>query len=308
VPRQLAEHGLTDEQLGFTDDGLATLVRGYTREAGVRNLERQIAAVARKATRRFAEGRTERLVADSSVVTELLGAPRFEFEELKERSSVPGVVNGLVWTPVGGDTIAIESIRLESGKGELQLTGQLGDVMQESAKIALSWVKAHLGPLGIAPERLTEGGIHIHVPAGATPKDGPSAGVTMVTALAGLLTDRPVKERLAMTGEVTLTGRVLPVGGIKEKVLAARRAGVTTVLLPERNRKDLEEDIPAELRAGMSFYFVRDVAEVVKLALEPTPKVKKIRVKEADPAPVPVAVPLAPDTPAPVANRSAPRH
>jgi ATP-dependent Lon protease len=284
VPKQLGEHGLTSEQLAFTEDGLAALIRGYTREAGVRSLERQIAAVARKATRQFAEGRTEPLIADLEVVTGLLGAPRFEFEELKERPGVPGVVNGLVWTPVGGDTIAIESIRLESGKGELQLTGQLGDVMQESAKIALSWVKAHLGPLGIAPDKLTEGGIHIHVPAGATPKDGPSAGVTMVTALVSLLTDRPVRERLAMTGEVTLTGRVLPVGGIKEKVLAARRAGVTTVLLPERNRKDLEEDIPAEFRAGMTFYFVRDVSEVLPLALEPTRKARKIRVAETDPA------------------------
>lgn len=290
VPKQIGEHGLTAEQLSFTEDGLKALVRGYTREAGVRNLERQVAAVARKATRQFAEGRTEPLVADAALVAQFLGAPRFEFEELKDRTSLPGVVTGLVWTPVGGDTIAIESIRLESGKGELQLTGQLGDVMQESARIALSWVKAHLGALEIPAEKLTEGAIHIHVPAGATPKDGPSAGVTMVTALVSLLTGRQVRERLAMTGEVTLTGRVLPVGGIKEKVLAARRAGVTTVLLPERNRKDLEEDVPAELRAGMTFYFMRDVTEVLKLALEPEPKSKKIRVKSAPPEALPVPV------------------
>ncbi len=296
VSKQINEHGLTPEQLTFTDGGLTALVRGYTREAGVRSLERQIAAVARKATREFAEGRIEPIIADEAQVTLYLGAPRFEFEELRDRESIPGVVTGLVWTPVGGDTIAIESIRLESGKGELQLTGQLGDVMQESARIALSWVKAHLGPLGIAPEKLTEGALHIHVPAGATPKDGPSAGVTMVTALVSLLTGKPIRERLAMTGEVTLTGRVLPVGGIKEKVLAARRAGVTTVLLPERNRKDLEEDIPADLRAGMTFYFVRDVGEVLQLALEPSPKPKKIRVKESTTGiiPVPVSAPTSP--------------
>jgi ATP-dependent Lon protease len=297
VPKQLGEHGLTAEQLSYTDDGLKALVRGYTREAGVRNLERQIAAVARKATRQFAEGRTEPLVADANQVAQFLGAPRFEFEELKDRTSLPGVVTGLVWTPVGGDTIAIESIRLESGKGELQLTGQLGEVMQESARIALSWVKAHLGALDIAPEKLTEGAIHIHVPAGATPKDGPSAGVTMVTALVSLLTGKQIRERLAMTGEVTLTGRVLPVGGIKEKVLAARRAGVTTVLLPERNRKDLEEDVPAELRAGMTFYFVRDVTEVIELALEPEAKPKRIRVKEAQPNIIPVPVTAPTDRP-----------
>ena len=275
VSKQLDEHGLTAGQLSFTDGGLTALVRGYTREAGVRSLERQIAAVCRKVTRAFAEGATDPIVADAARVAVYLGAPRFEYEELKERTSVPGVVNGLVWTPVGGDTIAIESIRLEGGKGELQLTGQLGDVMQESARIALSWVRAHIQELGIEPKSLSEGALHLHVPAGAIPKDGPSAGVAMTVALASLLTGRKVRERLAMTGEVTLTGRVLPVGGVKEKVLAARRAGVTTVLLPERNRKDLEEDIPEELRKDLTFHYLRDVRDAIGLALEPPPRPRK---------------------------------
>ena len=281
VAKQLGEHGLTPEQLIFTEAGLAALVEGFTREAGVRNLERQIAAVCRKATRLFAEGRTDALRIDAAQVGEFLGAPRFEYEELSERTSEPGVVIGLVWTPVGGDVIFIEAQKME-GNRTLQLTGQLGDVMQESAKAALSYVRAHAPELGIDPKFWGETEIHIHVPAGATPKDGPSAGVTMTAVIASLLTGRPVKPLLAMTGEVTLTGRVLPVGGIKEKVLAAKRSGILTVILPERNRKDLEEDIPAELRAGMTFHFVETVREVLDLALEPSAKPKRIRVKNAE--------------------------
>ena len=248
-------------------------------------------------------------MADVAQVTAYLGSPRYEYEVLKERTTVPGVVNGLVWTPVGGDTIAIESIRLEGGKGELQLTGQLGDVMQESARIALSWVRANASALGIEPKALSEGAFHLHVPAGAIPKDGPSAGVAMTVALASLLTGRKVRERLAMTGEVTLTGRVLPVGGIKEKVLAAKRAGVQTILLPERNRKDLEEDIPEELRRGIAFHFLRDVNEALNLALEPD-KARTRRPSKPEVAPVlgevPFASPLLPTPPpAPPATANA---
>jgi len=284
VAKQLGEHGLTVEQVVFTDAGLTALVQGHTREAGVRNLERQVAAICRKATRLFAEGRIEPLLIDGSQVETFLGAPRFEYEELEERTSVPGVATGLVWTPVGGDVIFIEAQKME-GARTLQLTGQLGDVMQESAKAALSYVRAHASELGIDPKFWAETEIHIHVPAGATPKDGPSAGVTMTTVIASLLTGRRVKARLAMTGEVTLTGRVLPVGGIKEKVLAAKRSGVQTVILPKRNRKDLEEDIPAELREGMTFHFVEMVREVLDLALEPSTRAKRIRVKTAEKAP-----------------------
>ena len=278
VTKQLGEHGLTAEQVTITDDALTALVQGHTREAGVRSMERQVAAICRKVTRLFAEGRTEPLVVDRGKVAEFLGAPRYEFEELDDRTSVPGVAVGLVWTPVGGDVIYIEAQKMEGAK-TLQLTGQLGDVMQESAKAALSYIRAHANELGIAANFWSETEIHIHVPAGATPKDGPSAGVTMTTVIASLLTGRRVKPRLAMTGEVTLTGRVLPVGGVKEKVLAAKRSGVTTVILPARNRKDLEEDIPAELRKGMAFHFVDSVRDVLDLALEPLGKPRRIRVK-----------------------------
>lgn len=270
IPKQIAEHGLAPEQLRFEESGAKTLIRGYTREAGVRNLERQVAAVCRKATRQFAEGRTEPMVVDRAAVESFLGAPRWEFEEVDDRTRIPGVVTGLVWTPVGGDVIFVEATRMPGSK-TLQLTGQLGDVMQESAKTALSYVRANAAVLGIDPGFWNETEIHVHVPAGAIPKDGPSAGVTLVTALTGLLTGRKVRPRVAMTGETTLTGRVLPIGGVKEKILAARRAGVTTIVLPQRNRKDLEEDVPADLRQGIEFHFVDDVRQVLEIALEPLP-------------------------------------
>ncbi|MDX1934164.1 MAG: endopeptidase La [Capsulimonadales bacterium] len=279
VPKQIGEHGLDPEQVIFTDDGLRSLVRGYTREAGVRSLEREIAAVCRKVTRGFAEGTIETVTVDAGKVAEYLGAPRFEFEEIEERTGEPGVVNGLVWTPVGGDVIFIEAQKMEGSKN-LQLTGQLGNVMQESARTALSFVRAHASDFGIDPKFWNDTEIHVHVPAGAIPKDGPSAGVTMTTAMTSLLSGRPVKPALAMTGEVTLTGKVLPVGGIKEKVLAAKRAGIRTVILPERNRKDLEEDIPTSLREGMTFVFARTVNEVLEYALEPTQKPKRIKVTD----------------------------
>ena len=274
VPKQLAEHGLVNVK--FTEDGVKALVRGYTREAGVRSLERQIAAVCRKATREYADGRKAAMTINAKQVEKYLGAPRFEYEEVAERTEQPGVVTGLVWTPVGGDVVFIEASQMTGGKG-LQLTGQLGDVMKESAQTALSYVRAHAGALNIAPDFYEKSDLHIHVPAGAVPKDGPSAGVTMTSAIASLLSGRPIKPALAMTGEVTLSGKVLPVGGIKEKVLAAKRAGIKTIILPERNRKDLMEDIPTELRKGMSFIFAKDVADVLDAALQPmdAPKTEK---------------------------------
>jgi ATP-dependent Lon protease len=268
VPKQLGEHGLTPEQVNFTEGGVKAIIRGYTREAGVRNLEREIAAICRKATREFAEGRTETVTVDADQVAKYLGAPRFEYEEVAERTEQPGVVTGLVWTPVGGDVVFIEASQMEGGH-HLQLTGQLGDVMKESAQTALSYIRSHAKDLHIKPDFYDKSDLHIHVPAGAVPKDGPSAGVTMTSAIASLLSGRPVKPALAMTGEVTLSGKVLAVGGIKEKVLAARRAGIKTVILPERNKKDLFEDIPEDLRRDMSFIFARNVGEVLDAALQP---------------------------------------
>lgn len=279
VPKQIVEHGLDPEKVKFTDAGLRTLVRGYTREAGVRSLEREVAAVCRKVTRGFAEETIESALIDGKKVEEYLGAPRFEHEEIAERANEPGVVTGLVWTPVGGDIIFVEAQKMDGSKN-LQLTGQLGSVMQESAKTALSYVRAHAVDLGIDPNFWNETELHVHVPAGAIPKDGPSAGVTLTTALTSLLSGRKVKQDLAMTGEVTLTGKVLPVGGIKEKVLAARRAGIRTIILPDRNRKDLEEDIPAELREGINFIFAKTVSDVLNVALEAPAKPKRIKVAD----------------------------
>src|SRR5213596_1215085 len=223
VPKQAREHGLDGEQdVEFTPEGLRLLARGYTREAGVRNLERELAAVCRKVARRHAEGHVEPVRVTPDLVTSILGAPRFEYEEVEERTRVPGVAIGLAWTPAGGDILFIEATRMK-GKGSLTLTGQLGDVMKESAQAALSWVRSHAAALGIAPHFWETSDVHVHVPAGAIPKDGPSAGVTITTALVSLLTGRPVRPGLAMTGEVSLAGRVLPVGGIKEKVIAAQR-------------------------------------------------------------------------------------
>ncbi|MEJ5253225.1 MAG: S16 family serine protease, partial [Armatimonadota bacterium] len=217
---------------------------------------------------RFAEGETEKVVVDAAKVEEFLGAPRFEFEEISERTSQPGVAVGLVWTPVGGDIVFVEATLMPGGKG-LLLTGQLGDVMRESAQTALSYIRSHATDLGIDPNFFEKHDVHIHVPAGAIPKDGPSAGITMLTALASLLTGRCVNPRVAMTGEVTLSGRVLPVGGIKEKVLAAHRAGIETVILPARNKKDLIEDVPQAVRDQMRFVFVETADEVLKEALAP---------------------------------------
>ncbi len=273
VPKQAREHGLIfggvsdAEQIRWTDAALTELVRHYTREAGLRNLEREIAAITRKVAKRRVEGVTEPVEVTPELVGELLGAPRFLVEELEERTRVPGVAVGLAWTAAGGDILFIEATRMKGGK-TLTLTGQLGDVMKESAQAALSWVRSHATDLGIRSDFWETSDIHVHIPAGAIPKDGPSAGVTMVTALASLMSQRAVKPRLAMTGEVTLSGRVLAVGGIKEKVLAARRAGVNTVILPRRNEKNLLEDVPSKLRETMTFHLVDSVTEVLDLALE----------------------------------------
>ena len=271
VPKQAREHGLgAGESITFVPGALRLLARGYTREAGVRNLEREIASVCRKVARQWAEGRTEPVTVAPDTVTTFLGVPRFELEEVEERTRVPGVAVGLAWTPAGGDVLFVEASRMD-GKRTLTLTGQLGDVMKESVQAALSWVRSHADSLGIAADFWEKSDIHVHVPAGAIPKDGPSAGVTMTTALVSLLTGRPVRGGLAMTGEVSLSGRVLPVGGIKEKVLAAHRAGLRTVILPRRNEKNLLEDVPAAVQEVMTFRLADSVEEVLGWALEEAP-------------------------------------
>lgn len=267
IPKQVEEHGLRKNQIGFKRDAVQKLVRHYTREAGVRNLEREIGSVVRKATRMVAEGHTSKITVNMKFLEQALGAPRYLHDEVEERELAPGTAVGLAWTPVGGDVLFIETTKMAGSKG-LIVTGQLGDVMKESVTAALSYVRSHADALGIAPDFHEKLDIHVHVPAGAVPKDGPSAGVTMLTALTSLLTGRPVKHRLAMTGEITLTGQVLPVGGIKEKVLAAHRAGVQTLLLPDQNEKDFKEDVPPEIAEKLKVHFVKRADQVLKLALE----------------------------------------
>ena len=271
IDKQVKNHGLTPEQLVFTDEAVSAVIRGYTREAGVRNLEREISALCRKAARRRAEGREEPMTVTPAVVVELLGAPIFFDEEMEERTKEPGVAIGLAWTPAGGDVLFIEASRM-AGTGTLTLTGQLGEVMKESARAALSWFRAHAGAYGADPDFFKNAEIHLHVPSGAIPKDGPSAGVTIATALASELTRRPVRGDIAMTGEITLSGRVLPVGGIKEKVLAARRVGIREVIMPRQNEKNVNEDLTEELRRELTIHFVQTVDEVLLLALTPQPK------------------------------------
>ena len=267
--KQILNHGLTLEQLTIADDALRSVIRGYTREAGVRNLDRQIGSLCRKAARRRAEGDERPLVITAATVGQMLGAPVFLDEEMAERTREPGVAIGLAWTPAGGDVLFIEASRM-AGTGSLTLTGQLGDVMKESARAALSWFRAHAAAFGADPDFFKNAEIHLHVPSGAIPKDGPSAGVTMATALASELTRRPVRGDIAMTGEITLSGRVLPVGGIKEKVLAARRAGIREVILPRQNEKNVNEDLTEELRKELTVHYVTTVDEVLLLALSPS--------------------------------------
>jgi len=267
IPKQLAAHGLAAAELVFEPDALRRIVRGYTREAGVRNLEREIATVARKVARRLAEGEGGPFRVTAEALVDFLGRPRF-FDEVAERTSRPGVATGLAWTPTGGDVLFVEVTMMPSSEERLLLTGMLGDVMRESAQAAVSYVWSNAAALDIDPKAFEGKTIHVHVPAGAIPKDGPSAGVTITTALASLVSGRPVRSDVAMTGEITLRGRVLPVGGIKEKVLAAHRAGVRTVILPHRNERDVE-DVPAEVRRDVQFVFVEDAAEVLRHALTP---------------------------------------
>ena len=222
----------------------------------------------RKATREFAEGREEPIGVTPEQIREYLGSPRFEFEEVQDRVVHPGVATGLFYTPMGGGILFIEAMGIPDGKGNLTLTGQLGNVMRESAQAALSWVRAHASEFGIASDFFQKNDVHVHVPAGAVPKDGPSAGVAMACSIASLGTGRKLRARVAMTGEITLTGRVLPVGGIKEKVLAARRAGIRQVIVPERNRKDVDEDVPDNVKESLTFHFVSEIREVIELALE----------------------------------------
>ncbi len=267
MPKQVVEHGLTDEQVEFTDEAVLSIAGGYTHEAGVRNLEREIGAVCRKVARGVTEGNTEKITVTQEKVSDMLGPIKF-FPEVAERTQRPGVAIGLAWTPNGGDILFIEATRMVGKKG-LTLTGHLGDVMKESAQTALSYVRSQADQLHIPADFYDNCDIHIHVPSGAIPKDGPSAGITMVTALASLLTGRKVRQDVAMTGEITLRGKVMPIGGVKEKVLAARRAGVTTVILPQRNEKDLE-DVPPKVREEMQFRFVEAIDEVLEHALEAT--------------------------------------
>src|SRR3954463_473493 len=269
--KQIKNHGLTDEHIRFTPEAIRQVIRGYTREAGVRNLERELGSLCRKVARRHAEAPTSGLgLIDITpdVVVEMLGAPKFLDEEMEERTKDPGVAIGLAWTPVGGEVLFIEASRM-AGTGSLTLTGQLGDVMKESARAALSWLRTHAKEYSIDPEFFKNAEMHVHVPSGAIPKDGPSAGVTMATAMASVLTGRPVRGDLAMTGEITLSGRVLPVGGIKEKVLAAKRVGIREVILPKQNAKNIDEDLTPELRKDLTVHLVSTIDEVLALALQP---------------------------------------
>src|SRR5580700_1757810 len=268
IPRQVKEHGIKlGEQIEFTDEALHDLVHHYTREAGVRNLEREIATVVRKQARRIAEGKTDKLSVTPEVIHEVLGIPKFRLEkEVEERVQKPGVSVGLVWTPVGGDIVFIEASKMRGGK-TFTMTGHLGDVMQESMRAALTWVRANSERYGIDPDFFRKNDLHIHVPSGAVPKDGPSAGVAMVTALVSLLTGRPIRPRVAMTGEISLSGIVLPVGGIKEKVLGAKRAGIQEVILPSENEPNVKEDLQPEMLEGIQLHFVRTVEQALEIAL-----------------------------------------
>jgi ATP-dependent Lon protease len=270
VGRQVPNHGLTAEQLSFTEAALRAIIRGYTREAGVRNLEREIGAICRKVARRHAEGLEDVVEVTPDVVVEMLGAPKHLDEEVAERTKNPGVALGLAWTPVGGEVLFVEASRMPGG-GSLTLTGHLGEVMKESARAALSWFRAHVSRYDVDPAFYKDAEIHLHVPSGASPKEGPSAGVTMVTALVSELTGRPVRGDMAMTGEITLSGHVLPVGGIKEKVLAARRLGVLQVIVPTQNEKDINEDLSDDLRREITVHYVSTIDEVLELALLPAP-------------------------------------
>jgi ATP-dependent Lon protease len=269
VPKQLEEHGIGPEQLVFIDRALRTIIGGYTREAGLRNMEREVASISRKVARRTAEGRTGGVRVTPATVQKYLGAPKVLPDEVLKKDQV-GIATGLAWTATGGDVLFIEATAMK-GKGRLTLTGQLGEVMKESAQAALSYARSHARSYGIRDEFFANHDLHVHIPEGAIPKDGPSAGITMATAMISVFTNRPVKRSVAMTGEITLRGNVLPIGGLKEKILAARRAGVGMVVCPKLNQKELDE-IPAPLKRGIEVRVVEEVDEVLKLALVPEPQ------------------------------------
>ena len=269
VPRQIEENGITREQIEFPEETIRFIIRHYTREAGVRNLERTIGTICRKQARRIAEGHTDKLMVTPELVQhhDMLGGIKIRVEgEIAERTKRAGVAVGLAWTPTGGDVLFVEANKMK-GKGGFTMTGQLGQVMQESMQAALTWVRSNARDLGIDESFFADHDIHIHVPAGAIPKDGPSAGVTMATALVSLLTDRPVRPLTAMTGEITLSGNVLPIGGVKEKTLAAKRAGVTDIILPDENRQNVEEDLTPEQLKGLTMHYVKSIPELLEIAL-----------------------------------------
>jgi ATP-dependent Lon protease len=267
VPRQVDENGITAEQIEFPDDALRYVIRHYTREAGVRSLERTIGTICRKQARRLAEGKTEKLVVTQEIIQEFLGGIKIRTEgEIEERTERPGVAVGLAWTPSGGDVLFVEANAMK-GKGGFTMTGQIGQVMQESMQAALTWVRSNAAQLGIAENFFADHDIHMHVPAGAIPKDGPSAGVTMATTLVSLLTGHRIRPLLAMTGEITLSGNVLPVGGIKEKVLAAKRAGVTDVILPAENKMNVQEDLTKEQLENFTVHYVKTIDEALRVSL-----------------------------------------
>jgi ATP-dependent Lon protease len=280
VPRQVRENGLRPDELRFTDDALLSIIRDYTREAGVRNLEREIGRVARKIVTRIAEGRADHAVIEKDEIPALLDHPPFGYQtEIEERTDTPGVAVGLSVTIFGGEVLFVEAAQMPGSKG-FQYTGQLGEVMQESARAAFSYIRSKARDFGLDDAYFERHDVHLHVPAGAVPKDGPSAGVTMATALASLFTNRPVRRNVAMTGEITLRGQVLPIGGVKAKVLAAHRAGLDTVILPSRNQPDLD-DVPEEIRQSMHFSFVDSVSEVLDAALLPAESIPAEPVKES---------------------------
>jgi ATP-dependent Lon protease len=291
IPRQVEENGLDAKDIAFSDDSIRFVIRRYTREAGVRNLEREIGTICRKQARRIAEKMSrskskaktaaKKLTVTLEVVEEFLRSPRYREElEIAERTERPGVALGLAWTAAGGDVLFIEATAMPGGGKGMVLTGQLGKVMQESMQAALSWVRSHAPLLGLPASYFRSNDLHVHVPAGAIPKDGPSAGVTVVSALVSLATGRRVRPYLAMTGEITLSGNVLPVGGIKEKVLAARRSGVTEVILPHENESDVKDDLNEEQLGDLKVHYVKSVSEVIAIALEKKKPAKKKAVRK----------------------------
>jgi len=265
IPRQIEENGLSTDQITFQEKAITTIIGEYTREAGVRNLEREIASICRKAARKVAAGEKKKFVISKKTVSDMLG-PRKFYSEVASRTGEVGVATGLAWTPSGGEILFVEASKMR-GRKSLTLTGHLGDVMKESAQAALSYVRSEAHKFGIDESFFEKFDIHIHVPAGSTPKDGPSAGIAMAVALTSLLSNRKVKPAIAMTGEMTLSGKVLPIGGVKEKVLAAKRSGIKQVILPDKNEKDLQE-IPPEVREGLKFHFVGRIDQAIRIAIE----------------------------------------